>query len=227
MTKKDYADITVVLDESGSMKSIKADTIGGFNTFLDDQKKSTAYTTFSLMKFNDRNSFIIKGVPVNDVAPIMNETYEPSGNTALFDAIGNAIRLTGVRFAEMQECERPDKVVFVILSDGEENSSVSYNSSQIKEMITHQTDNYKWQFLFIGANQDAILKGSEIGVSAANAMTMDFSGMGIQQAYSSVSSNIKSFVAGTSLNASFSASDRAAQDALMSPKVDKDFFDKF
>lgn len=160
--KKDLTEIVVILDESGSMSSCKSDTIGGFNEFVSSQKKIKGDANVTLVKFSDYYKVINDGTPLSHVALLNESNYTPSNSTALLDAVGKTINSIGVRLAKAPESERPEKVIFAIITDGEENSSKEFTRKQISEMITHQKDKYSWEFLFLGADIEAW--GQEIGI---------------------------------------------------------------
>lgn len=163
--RNDLTDITIVIDRSGSMSSCKTDAEGGVNTFIEDQKKQPGSANLTLVQFDSVYEFVHNGVPIKDVPKF---ELKPRGSTALLDAIGRSVTETGERLAKMPEKDRPGLVVFVILTDGEENSSREFRAPQIKEMIEHQTSKYAWQFVFLGANQDAFKTAGGLGVSVAN-----------------------------------------------------------
>src|ERR1035437_3209746 len=150
--KENYTHISVVLDRSGSMSSIASDTIGGFNTFLKTQKEAVGTCTFSLMQFDNEHTIIHDGVDINEVPDLDATTFVPRGGTALWDAIGRTIHATGAYLGKMKEADRPEKVVFVIITDGDENSSREFSHAKVREMIKHQTDKYQWGIIFLGAN---------------------------------------------------------------------------
>lgn len=164
--RKDLTDITIVIDRSGSMSSCKKDAEGGVNTFIEDQKNQPGSASLTIVQFDSVYEFVCKGAPIKDAPKF---TLNPRGSTALLDAIGRAVAETGERLAAMKESDRPGLVIFVILTDGEENSSREFRMPQIKEMIEHQTNKYGWQFVFLGANQDAFSTAGGLGISAANA----------------------------------------------------------
>ncbi len=120
-------------------------------------------------------------------------TFQPRGSTALFDATGRTINSVGQRLAGVPEEERPDKVLFVIMTDGFENASHEFNASKISEMINHQRNVYNWEFMFIGANQDAVLSAKEIGIPAAAALTYAANAEGTQIAYSMMATKVASY----------------------------------
>lgn len=166
MTKPNFIEIVVVLDRSGSMGTVRSDTIGGFNTFVSDQKSNAVgEIKLSLIQFDDQYEVVYNGKQINEVPLLTEETFVPRGMTALFDAVGKSINTVGERLAKTPEMERPSLVVFVILTDGQENASKEFKLEQAKEMITHQKEKYGWQFVFLGADQDAF-QAAQMGLSA-------------------------------------------------------------
>jgi hypothetical protein len=162
----DLTDIVVVLDRSGSMQACKGDAEGGLNSFVEDQKKRPGRANFTLVQFDTEYEFVHRGVPISQVPPF---TLVPRGWTALLDAVGRAIIETGDRLAKTPEAQRPGLVALVIITDGLENSSKEFDKEQIKQLIQHQTEVYKWQFTFLGANQDAFAAAGGIGITADKA----------------------------------------------------------
>lgn len=166
---KNYSEIAFVLDRSGSMQSCQEAAIEGFNSFLQDQQKSEGLTKLTLVLFDDEYLVPINGLPVAEVLPLDNETYVPRASTALLDAIGRITNELGARLAAMPEKDRPGQVIVAILTDGLENSSQEYTWPQIARVIKEQTERYRWTFLFLGANQDAIATAAQMNIPAANA----------------------------------------------------------
>lgn len=163
---RNLTDITLVLDRSGSMNSILQDAQGGLDHFIADQKNQPGECTFTLIQFNGDYDVPIKAKPIKEVE---GHRIEPSGQTALLDAVGRAINETGNRLSQMPEPDRPGLVVFVILTDGLENASQEFAScnggaDRIKAMIEHQQTTYSWQFTYLGANQDAWDVARNLGI---------------------------------------------------------------
>jgi len=182
-TMKDETDITVVLDRSGSMASVRDDTIGGFNSFLEEQKAAPGSARVSLVQFDDKYEVVYECRDVQDAPPLTPQTFVPRGSTALLDAIGRTMTATGVRLAALPEAERPEKVLLVVMTDGQENASLEFTGSQIFDMITHQRKNYSWEVAFIGANQDAVVTGASYGLPASNALDYDATPVGTRRAF--------------------------------------------
>lgn len=160
--RQDLADITLVVDRSGSMQSIRDDAQGGINAFVTQQAETSGEALVSLVQFDTKYEFVANGIPAADFPE-----YElvPRGGTALLDAIGRAINETGDRLSKMSEPDRPALVVIVVMTDGHENSSREFTKAQIKQMIEHQQTHYNWQFTFLGADQDAFSEATSMGMA--------------------------------------------------------------
>lgn len=184
----DYTDITIILDRSGSMEIRKADTEGGLANFIEQQKQVPGKVTLSLIQFDEQYEVVYSGQPINDVGP---HKFEPRGSTALLDAVGKTIVNTGERFSALPEADRPGLVVFVIITDGQENASREYNKAQVQKMVQEQTDVYKWQFTFMGADQDAWLNAQSVGMQNAAAVISSQGSQGFQGALGAVGNNVK------------------------------------
>jgi len=181
-----YVNILCVLDKSGSMGSIINDAISGFNLFLDEQKKVKGKANISTMLF-DTEFIISKLKSIRDVKNFTKKTYVPRGGTALYDAIGKTIDGELDRLSTLSKVERPYKTLIVILTDGDENSSREYHQDLIKRMINEMREEFKWEFIFLAANQDAILTADGLGISRGNSMNFDATSEGINFAYTSIS----------------------------------------
>lgn len=210
--KTNHTDITIVLDRSGSMQSIASDTIGGFNKFLSDQKAVPGTATLTLNQFDETHERVVNAADIQSVEPLTDKTFVPRGMTALLDAIGRAITDTGMRLAGLSEDRRPEKVVMVIITDGAENASHEYTRRKINEMISHQRDSYAWEFVFLGANQDAITVARSYGISGMNTMRYAGNAIGTASAFSSVSENTSKFRSSSKSSMSFEPKDYAKQD---------------
>lgn len=209
--KQNHTDITIVLDRSGSMASVAHDTIGGFNRFLDDQKSAPGTASITLHQFDHEFLTVIKAQDVKAAEHLTGKTFVPRGNTALLDAIGRAIGDTGSRMESAPDSEKAEKVVFVIITDGFENSSREFDHSKVFEMIKHQREKYAWEFVFLGANQDAISAAAGMGVSGSNAMTYAANSVGTTSAFEATSKNLVQMRSKTKIDMSYSAKDRDDQ----------------
>jgi hypothetical protein len=168
MTNPDRRHIAVVLDRSGSMITVKADTEGGLRAFLAAQHDAPGATTVSLYQFDTRYDTVYENVPLADAPDF---ALHPRGGTALLDAVGRTITTVGEQLAAMDETERPGEVIVVILTDGEENSSREFTLHSVKELITHQQDVYGWRFVFLGADQDAFAAAGGMGIGAGTTLS--------------------------------------------------------
>lgn len=209
--KKNLTDITLVLDRSGSMAHVADDTIGGVNRFLDDQKKAPGSATFTLHQFDNEFETVINAKDIQATENLTSKTFIPRGGTALLDAIGRAVKDTGSRLENAKDNERAEKVVFVIVTDGYENASHEYNQKDVFEMIEHQRIKYSWEFVFLGANQEAIKTATGLGMSGANAMNYGANTVGTKSAFKATSSNLRSFRGGQSANMAYSVADKEEQ----------------
>ena len=168
---KNLTDITLILDRSGSMHTCLTDTIEAYNRFVSDQQKEPGECIFSLVKFDHEYELTHAGKPIADIPMLTLESYVPRGSTALLDAIGKTINATGARLHNTPEDQRPSNVLVVILTDGQENASLEFDRVKIKSMIEHQTSKYDWHFVFLAANQDAVLTASGYGISSSSSMS--------------------------------------------------------
>lgn len=209
--QENYTHISVVLDRSGSMNSIKNDMIGGFNKFLTDQKTVEGKATFSLVRFDDVIETVVNFVNLKDVKPIDSTILDPRGSTALLDAIGQTVDELGAKLAALSEDEKPSKVIIMIIIDGQENSSSKFSNIQIAEKIRHQTEIYQWQFVFLGANQDAIATAKSIGIAASSSITYAADSEGTRDALEGTSNLLRSYRGGESKQVSYSDADRKKQ----------------
>jgi len=163
MTDNTLADITLVIDRSGSMGAIKDEAQSGINAFIQEQAKAQGRANLTLVQFDTEYEFVHHGVPIGDVPPY---TLEPRGMTALLDAVGRTVDEVGRRLAALPEHGRPGVVVCAIVTDGQENSSRTYTRQRVREMISHQRDAYNWQFVFLGADDHAFDEATSMGIHA-------------------------------------------------------------
>jgi len=203
----DLCEIAVVLDRSGSMEQTKADAEGGFNQFIADQRKEQGRCNVSLMQFDTVFETVYQGKPIAEVPKL---DLRPRGSTALLDAIGKTINTLGTCLAKTAERDRPGKVIVLIVTDGQENSSREFTYPKIDEMIRHQRDKYNWSFIFIGANQDAIATAVRMGIDASYALTSADNAVGSRRAYDS-SSKLVALLRAKKVQKGFTDEDRDAQ----------------
>lgn len=187
--------ITAVLDRSGSMRTLAADTIGGFNKFLEDQKAAPGDATLTLALFDSEYEVPYDAKDIKDIPELTNKVYFARGMTALYDALGKAILDTGAALAAIPEDQRPGTVIVLVMTDGEENSSVEFageaGRQRVQAMVKEQTDTYKWSFIFMGANIDAKAVGASLGVAAARSLNYTADTAGTRAAYEVMSSGTK------------------------------------
>jgi uncharacterized protein YegL len=214
MTKENFTSINVIVDASGSMAGLTTDTIGNFNTFLKEQKEYPGEAVFTLCTFNTDYRLPHDFVKIASVPNLSNKTYNPQGGTALLDAMGTTIESVGRKLAAMPEDERPSKVIFLIITDGHENSSKRFTAEQIKSMVEHQKDVYSWEFVFMGANIDAIGTGTSLGISAMNSLNYSADSVGTHQLYKSISENMSTYRGSTSSRADFFNQGQSTQQGI-------------
>lgn len=200
MTKENFTSINVIIDKSGSMGHLQNDTIGSFNTFLAEQKDVPGEAVFTLCTFNSSKDVVHDFVKLGSVPNLDTTTYRPNGGTALLDALGSTIDSVGTKLAAMAEEDRPSKVIFLVITDGEENSSHTFTAEKVKQMVEHQREVYNWEFVFMGANIDSVETATSYGFSAQNAMDFEASSRGIADTYKSVSDSLRSYRGGLSYN---------------------------
>lgn len=190
--KKNLTEIVFILDRSGSMSGLEADTIGGFNSMIEKQRKADGEALVSTVLFDNESEVIHDRVDVKDIKPMTNKEYSVHGCTALLDAIGGAIHHIGNIHKYAREEDLPEHTMFVITTDGMENASHNYNSQRVKQMIEHQKSKYGWEFLFLGANIDAVETAKRFGISEDRAVNYHSDSEGTQLNYEVVSDAILS-----------------------------------
>lgn len=191
--KTGYTHIVMLLDRSGSMQAIKDDVQGGVDKFVADQHAAPGEATFALYTFDSEFAEEISPRPIADVAGV---TLVPRGTTALLDAMGKSITLTGEWLTAKSEDERPEKVVFAIVTDGMENASQEWSRKQVFDLVTQQREQYAWEFLFLAANQDAIATAAGMGIPQASAATYDYDSGGTRAAFAAASASTTSYRGG-------------------------------
>lgn len=162
--KRDWTELVFILDRSGSMQGLESDTIGGFNAMLEKQKKQPGEAFVSTVLFDDETQVLHDRLRLNKVKPITEKDYYVRGCTALLDAVGGAIHHIGNIHKYARPEDVPAHTLFVITTDGMENASRRYAARQVKEMIRRQKEKYGWEFLFLGANIDAVETAGRLGI---------------------------------------------------------------
>lgn len=166
-------EIAVILDRSGSMSTVQEDVIGAYNTFIRQQKAVPGQANVTLVLFDDVIETQYSRLPIEAVPELTENTYWARGWTALVDAVARTIKDLGQKLAAVPEEERPGKVIVVINTDGYENMSREYTTEQLAEMVRHQQDVYNWEFLFMGANQDAWQTAAQYGIAMGQTLSYD------------------------------------------------------
>ena len=167
--KKNLTELVMILDRSGSMGGLESDTIGGYNSMLKKQREEDGEVLVSTVLFDDRSEVLYDRVPLERMPQMTEKEYYVRGCTALLDAVGGAIRHIGNVHKYAREEDRPEKTIFVITTDGLENASREYSYGRVKKMVEQQKEKYGWEFLFLGANIDAIETAGRFGISADRA----------------------------------------------------------
>lgn len=178
-------EIIFLLDRSGSMSGLETDTIGGFNTFIEKQKELEGKINVTAVLFDNKYEILWNGIDA-DKAKLTDEEYYVRGSTALLDAVGKAILDVGYRLSKTSEDSRPGKVIFVITTDGMENSSREFTYKKVKELICHQQQRYNWEFIFLGANIDAEKEADSIGIDKNSTFCFEASEEGVKYMYNAI-----------------------------------------
>ena len=201
--KNDITELVFILDRSGSMSGLEGDTIGGFNAMLEKQKKEPGQAYVSTYLFDNRAELLHDRLPVKDVPAMTDKEYSVRGCTALLDAIGGAIdHIKDIhRYARPEDV--PEHTLFVITTDGMENASHRYRADQVRAMIEHEKEKYGWEFLFLGANIDAVETAEHIGIDADRAVSFHNDSVGIATNYATVTEAISGVRASRPLTAAW------------------------
>jgi len=189
-------EIVAILDRSGSMEHLTNDTIGGFNSFLKEQKEIPGEAVLTTVLFNNSYMLLHDRVNIKTIKQITNKEYIAQGSTALLDAMGKTINDIGLKLNSTIENERPSKVIFFIITDGEENASVEFRNDKIKEMVELQKNTYNWEFIFLGANMDSFSTASSLGISADRSFDYEADEEGVvsvQMAMSTAVGNLRRY----------------------------------
>jgi uncharacterized protein YegL len=168
--KSNLTELVFILDRSGSMSGLEKDTIGGYNSFIEKQKTEPGEAILSTVLFDNRYELLNDRMDIKNIMPLTEKEYFVRGSTALLDAIGTSINTIIRTHSQLTELERPEKVLIIIITDGMENSSTEYTAEKIHSMIKNQKEQYAWEFLFLGANIDAIGTAKDLGISKEKAV---------------------------------------------------------
>jgi len=185
--KKGLTEIVFILDRSGSMSGLESDTIGGYNSMIEKQKKEEGEALISTVLFDGQTDVLHDRVPLDKISPITEKEYYVRGSTALLDAVGGAIHHIGNVHKYAREEDRPKKTLFVITTDGMENASRKYSYEKLKGMIERQKAKHGWEFIFLGANIDAAKEAARFGIDEDRAVNYNADSEGTAVIYEAVS----------------------------------------
>ena len=188
--RKDLTELVFIIDRSGSMSGLESDTIGGFNSMIRKQKQAEGEAVISTVLFDNVSEVLHDRVNLKDIQPMTEHDYTVRGTTALLDAIGGAIHHIGNIHKYARNDDVPEKTIFVIITDGLENSSCRYNLAKVKKMISRQKEKYGWEFLFVGANIDAVHTAGAMGIQEDNAVDYVADSEGTEVVYSVLSETV-------------------------------------
>lgn len=200
-----YTEIVFILDRSGSMAGLEADTIGGFNALIQKQKKEAGKAVVSTILFDDRCEVLHDRMDLDKIQPLTEKDYYVRGCTALLDAVGGAIHHIGNVHKYARAEDRPEKTLFIITTDGMENSSRLYSYEKVKRMIERQKTRYGWEFLFLGANMDAVSVAGRFGIAPERAVRYHCDERGTEINYRVLSKTIAAVRGGIPMAADWKA----------------------
>lgn len=186
--KNNLTELVFILDRSGSMSGLESDTTGGFNSMLAKQKSEPGDALVTTVLFDHDYEMLHDREEIKNINAITEKEYYVRGTTALLDAMGRTINYIGKSISDMGEDEHPGKVIFVIITDGMENSSHEFSKEKVKSMVEHQKTKYSWEFVFLGANIDAVKTAADFGIAEDRASNFCADGQGINLNYRAVSS---------------------------------------
>ena len=212
--KKGLTELVMILDRSGSMGGLEADTIGGFNGMIEKQKREDGEAYVSVVLFDDVSEVIYDRVGIHKVEPMTDRQYYVRGCTALLDAVGRAIHHIGTVHRYARNEDIPEKTLFIITTDGMENASRQYTYDNVKRMIEHQKEKYGWEFIFLGANIDAAREAERFGIHKSRAVRYENDRRGTQINYSVMSNVVSRARAAESVDEMSMAFD---EEALLEP----------
>ena len=191
--KKNLTELVFILDKSGSMSGLEKDTIGGYNSMLKKQKEEDGECVITTVLFDNNYELLHDRIDIRAVNKLTKKDYTAGGSTALLDAIGRTVSKIGNAQQNTAEDYRAEKVMFVIITDGEENASREYSSKQVKEMIQRQKEKYGWEFVFLGANIDAVETAERFGIDADRAVDYVPDSKGTELNFIAMSEAVSSF----------------------------------
>jgi uncharacterized protein YegL len=190
--RKGLTEIVFILDRSGSMSGLERDTIGGYNSLIEKQKKEEGEAIVSTVLFDDTCQVLHDRTPLKQIEPLTDKDYYVRGCTALLDAVGGAIHHIGNVHKYARDEDRPEKTIFIITTDGQENSSHRYTYKEVKHMVERQKEKYGWEFLFLGANIDAVAEAERFGIRRDRAVDYHADSVGTAVNYRALSKAVSS-----------------------------------
>lgn len=218
--KKGLTQMVFVLDMSGSMSPLTMETIGGYNAMIADQKKEEGDALVTTVLFDHRYNMIHDGVNIKEVKDMTTAEYMPTGMTAMLDAVGMTINHVGQKLAALPEEERPEKVLFTVVTDGKDNSSKEFNWKTVRNMIKHQHDKYSWVFIFLGANIDVDRVSDNLGIDKMLSKRYTASKIGTQKVFNATSKTM-SFARGVSVDSLNNAHTKCCMSSVLDEVEDK------
>lgn len=201
--RKNKTELVFILDKSGSMSGLETDTIGGFNAMLKKQQKADGEAYVTTVLFNHDYELLHDRINVKGISPMTDDDYEVGGTTALLDTIGFTLQKIMNVQKRTSESERADKVLFVITTDGMENASREYTADKIKKMIQEQKEKYGWEFIFLGANIDAVTTAAQFGIEEEFAVDYHADNKGTQLNYEAINEAVSSLRSGKKIERSW------------------------
>ncbi len=199
--KKGLTEIVFIIDESGSMYSLKADTVGGFNSVIAEQRSKDGEAFVSTVLFNDKRRVLHDRVPIDRIAEMGDSDYRPGGSTALLDAVGSAIKHIAAIHKYARPEDVPERTLFVITTDGMENASRHFSADKVRRMIKKEQEKYGWEFIFLGANIDSVQTAESFGIDESRAVNYKADGKGTGVMFGAVCAAVSEIRACRSLGA--------------------------
>jgi uncharacterized protein YegL len=208
--EKKHTELVCIIDKSGSMSHLEGDTIGGFNTLINNQKEEEGTVLVTTVLFNTNNTILHNRIPLEEIEPLTKKEYSASGGTALLDAVGTTIDMLSKKIAQTETTTYPT-VLCVIMTDGEENSSCNYTLKRVKKAIEFYKENHNWEFIFLGAHIDAFQTALDLGIQKERASSFHADKEGITINFEVLSESISHFRASEGIDDSWK------------DKIEKDF----
>lgn len=191
--KNNITEVVFIIDKSGSMSGLESDTIGGFNSMIDEQKEKEGKCYVSTVLFDSQSYVVHDRVDISKVKKMTGKTYRPGGSTALIDAMGDAIHHIANIHKYARPEDVPEKTIFIITTDGYENSSCRYTSDKVKKMVNKEKEEYGWEFIFIGANIDSVETAREYGIEEDRAVNYVHDRKGTHLLYQEINKSVSEF----------------------------------